>query len=106
MWFLFTAPPVIATLSSDTTEVIVNETVTFQCTSFGYPLPSIRWLHNTETLDPSDVDIDVEIIDDITVRSMLVISNIQYRERGTYTCEVVNTVGSASRDVEISVIGK
>ena len=88
--------------------MIANETVMLKCTAHGYPQPTISWLHNEEVLNGIIMYVATEesVIDDITVESILIRSNMQIEHAGTYTCEVINTVGITGKDVEIDVIGK
>ena len=104
---MFTAAPVIETLSSDI-EIIVNESITIQCISFGFPRPTISWSHNEVTLEENDMFLDVNrfVIDDITVGSILTRRNTQPRSAGIYSCEVINIVGNTNKAVKVTVIGK
>ena len=96
----------IEIISSDI-ESTVNESVTLECISFGYPRPLLSWSHNRDILDENEslIKINAYFIDDITVGALLIRSYIRPKDAGTYSCVVVNTIGHTSKDVEVTVIG-
>ena len=82
--------------------------VSFSCTVDSYPSSNITWLHNGAEVQaaPPRVTISTVQVDSGTQESTLTLLNTTSESIGTYTCSVVNDVGSTNMTTELQVMGE
>ena len=109
-------PPDIIQGPSNTIEIDDNN-VTLVCNAIAFPQHNITWMFqktNTDnaaviinTLSP-DPNMKYFIDDNIKSTSFgtLTITNLQYSDRGMYTCTAANTRGTVSAEAMVNVHGK
>ena len=109
-------PPDIVEGPTDTIEIDDNN-VTLVCYAIAFPQHNITWMFqrtntnnatmiiNTSSPDPS---MKYLIGDNINSTSFgtLTITNLQYSDRGVYTCIAANTCGAVSAEAMVNVHGK
>ena len=110
-------PPDILVGPTSTIEIDDND-VTLKCRAIAFPQHNITWMFqrtntagnakmiiNTSSSDPT---IKYLIDDNINSTSFgtLTITDLQYSDRGMYTCVVANTRGAVSAKAMVNVHGK
>lgn len=101
---MITEPPKILPFSFGEETVNTGELRQLLCTVIKGDEPlSITWSMKGEDLGPGP-DLTTSQLGSRT--SMLMISNINYRHSGTYTCVAKNEAGSSSHTTELKVKGK
>jgi len=120
----YVGPPDIIDVPVDTIEIDDNN-VTLICISFGFPQHNITWMYQRMRSDvgrdiiSSDTNMKYLINNTVNTTSIgsltdaltiifnsLTISNLQYDDRGIYTCVANNSRGSVSADAMVNVHGK
>ena len=104
----YTAPPIIDTPSSNNLTVDVGTTnVTLSCISRGSPPDTFTWQKDGDlTVLQSTSITTVEHTETAAVfRADYVIDVIMLSNNGTYTCNVVNPIGSDTESIIITTIG-
>ena len=109
-------PPDILVGPTGTTEIDENN-VTLVCNAIALPLHNITWMFQRtnannsamiiSTLSP-DPDMKYLINDNVNSLSFgtLTITNLQYADRGVYTCIADNVHGAVSAEAMVNVHGK
>ena len=101
---------------SDTIEIDDNN-VTLECNVIAFPRHNITWMFERTDTDNAAVIINTSspdpnmkyfINDNINSTSFgtLTITNLQYSDRGMYTCTAANTRGAVSAEAMVNVHGK
>ena len=105
---LYTAAPVIDTLSPSIVTVILGSPLTLSCTSRGSPPDTFTWRkNNNPTVLQSTSITAVDYTNTNAVfRANYSIDNVTTSDNGTYTCTVTNPIGSDSTTITVVVIGK
>ena len=109
-------PPDIVQGPSDTIEIDDND-VTLVCNAIAFPQHNITWMFqrtNTDNaaviISTSSLDPNMKYLIDDNINSAgfgtLTITNLQYRDRGMYTCIAANTRGAVSAEAMVNVHGK
>ena len=112
----FVGPPDIVQGPSNTTEIDDND-VTLVCNAIAFPQHNITWMFQRTNTDNAAVIINTSspdpnmkyfIDDNINSASFgtLTITNLQYSDRGIYTCTAANTRGAVSAEAMVNVHGK
>ena len=109
-------PPDIVQPSSNTIEINGN-VVTLVCNAIAFPQHNITWMYqmtntdnarmvvNTSSSDPSMKYIIDDNVDSGSFGT-LTITDLQYSDRGIYTCIAANTHGAVSAEAMVNVHGK
>ena len=109
-------PPDIVEDPTNTMEIDDNDVI-LVCNAIAFPQHNITWMFqmtntdnarmivNTSSSDPSMKYI---IDDNVDSRSFgtLIITDLQYSDRGIYTCIAANTRGAVSAEAMVNVHGK
>ena len=109
-------PPDIVQGPSDTIEIDDNN-VTLVCNAIAFPQHNITWMFertNTDNaamiINTSSPDPNMKYFIDDNINSTsfgtLTITNLQYSDRGMYTCTAANTRGAVSAEAMVNVHGK
>ena len=82
-----------------------NQTTTLTCTAQGYPLPQFTWYRQGALITANGkYDIGATLVSGVaTATSSLVIGDIQASDFGSYTCVVMNSQGSATKMITLTV---
>ena len=111
-------PPDIVVGPTSTIEIETdNNNVTLKCNAIAFPQHNITWMFqrtntgnarmiiNTSSPDPI---MKYLIDDDVNSTSFgtLTITDLQYSDRGMYTCVAANTRGAVSAEAVVNVHGK
>ena len=113
---MYTGPPDIVEGPTDTIEIDDNN-VTLVCNAIAFPQHNITWMFqmtNTDNarmiVNTSSPDPSMKYIIDDNVDSgsfgTLTITDLQYSDRGIYTCIAANTHGAVSAEAMVNVHGK
>ena len=116
MYVYMLGPPDIVQPPIDTTEIDDND-VTLVCDAIAFPQHNITWMFqmtNTDNarmiVNTSSPDPSMKYIIDDNVDSgsfgTLTITDLQYSDRGIYTCIAANTHGAVSAEAMVNVYGK
>ena len=108
--------PDIVQVPSDIIQVD-DDDVTLVCNAIAFPQHNITWMfQRTNTVNAAviintsspDRNIKYLIDNNITSASFgtLTITNLQYSDRGMYTCTAANTRGAVSAEAMVNVHGK
>ena len=90
--------------SSSTVTVNVSSSLTLSCTSQGSPPDTFTWRKNSGSLLESTIT-PVDYTNTSAVfRANYSIDNVSISDNGTYTCTVINPIGTDS--ASITVVGK
>ena len=91
-------------------DMLVNETntVTFSCKAVGEPVPTISWSFNGVIVNVSDTKTysNISSLNRTLVEGLLIITNVQSSDVGTYTCLAENIIGIDRRSGILTVNGK
>ena len=109
-------PPDIVQPPTDTIEIDDNN-VTLECNAIALPQHNITWMFqmtNTDNarmiVNTSSPDPSMKYIIDNNTNSTsfgtLTITDLQYSDRGIYTCIATNTHGAVSAEAMVNVHGK
>ena len=109
-------PPDIVQGPSDTIEIDDNN-VTLVCNAIAFPQHNITWMFQRTNTDNAAVIINTSspdpnmkyLIDDninSTSFGTLTVTNLQYSDRGMYTCIAANIRGAISAETMVNVHGK
>ena len=104
-----TSPPQNQTVNIGGSSTVIN--VTFTCAAYAIPVPTITWQHTTTTGRPVNISSDQRITIDSNVfnynrTSTLTISDVQFTDRGQYTCTATNDHSSDIATAILTVIGE
>ena len=104
-----TSPPQNQTVNIGGSSTPIN--VTFTCATYAIPVPTITWQHTTTTGRPVNISSDQRISIDSNVfnynrTSTLTISDVQFTDRGQYTCTAANDRSSENATAVLTVIGE
>ena len=92
------------------TDKLVNETntVTFGCKAVGQPVPTISWYFNGVMVNVSAIKLysNISLLNRTLVKGLLVITNVQLSDVGTYTCHAENIIGIDRSSGILTVNGK
>ena len=113
---LLIGPPEIIDPPVDTAEIDDND-VTLICTAIALPQYNITWMYQRmrsdvgrDIISTSSSDTNMKYLINNTVNSTnfgtLTITNLQYDDRGIYTCVAANEHGAVSADAMVNVHGK
>ena len=113
---MFLGPPDIVQGPSNTTEIDDND-VTLVCDAIAFPQHNITWMFQRTNTDNAAMIINTSspdpnmkyFIDDSMKSAMfgtLTITNLQYSDRGMYTCIAANTRGAVSAEAMVNIHGK
>ena len=102
----FTVPPNIDLL----TEYFVpeNDNITINCSSTGYPPPSLKWTRNGLDLNDErftiiNIPCSSDCLVDARVTSSLMITNASMSDIDMYTCTAMNILGRVDASLQLRV---
>ena len=99
--FIFSvAYPQITTISPDTVDIVLHDTVQLYCSGHGSPQPSITWYHNNTVINATSTSTDHDIY---TVHSTLVLANVSLYDAGVYTCIITNILSTIMKNITVDV---
>lgn len=76
-----------------------DETVEFQCSAYGIPKPTIKWIHNGKPISESPPN------DRRTINTnSIVIRKLNKKDTGNYGCNATNSLGYVYKDVYLNVL--
>ncbi|XP_028409228.1 hemicentin-1-like [Dendronephthya gigantea] len=93
----FEVPPKIISHPPKTRFIDEGDKLTLSCTAIGYPLPSVIWMKDNETLPGT------RLFPERGKGMSLELKKITYERKGKYTCVARNSVGTATLDVKIII---
>ena len=99
--FLYTAAPVINTLSSSTVTVTIGSSLTLSCTSRGSPPDIFTWRKDNDptVLQSTSITAVNYTSTSAVFHADYSIDNVTTSDSGTYTCTVTNPIGSDSTTI-------
>ena len=101
-----TAPPGGTTVSTgipSVTPIDTNSSVTVYCPSSGVDTPTIIWFKDgTEITSGGRFTISTTVLETEPITSVLVINDFQPEDVGTYSCESINRVDSATGSTNLT----
>ena len=105
---LYTAVPVIDTLSSSSVTVNVGSSLTLSCTSQGSPPDTFTWRKDNDptVLQSTNITAVDYTSTSAVFRANYSIDSVTTNNSGTYTCTVTNPIGSNNATVAVAVTGK
>lgn len=95
-------------VEADSLVLVVDEysSASFSCYSTGIPAPNIKWLRN-ETEISDGIETSPSSLSSSTLlyqyNETLTIDNVTVSDNGSYLCEVENSVGSVSLELQLIV---
>jgi len=99
----------------DQYEINNGSSMVFQCEASAVPLHDVFWTYtNFDGSTVSIIDTTSPDTDKYQIRQMrgiragfgeLTVLNVQYEDRGTYTCTAMNIIGSDTSDANLTVHG-
>ena len=109
-------PPDIIDPPADTIQIDDND-VTLICNALSLPQHNITWMYQRmrsdvgkDIISTSSSDTNMKYLINNTVNTTsfgtLTITNLQYDDRGIYTCVAANEHGAVSADAMVNVHGK
>ena len=106
-------PPDIVVGPTSTIEIDDND-VTLVCNAIAFPQHNITWMFQRINTDNARMIISTSspdpamkyLIDDNVSFGTLTITNLQYSDRGMYTCIAANTRGAVRAKAMVNVHGK
>ena len=112
MCFFTAGPPIIDGPPVDQF-VINSNTAVFECSVLAFPTYSVQWSF-TNSFGDTAVIIDTYGVNDTKYEvgtglfsfGQLTIRDVQYEDRGVYTCTAINVIGSDSASANLTVHGK
>ena len=87
---------------SENPNVIVNNSITMDCTASAIPVPMMRWYKDGLPLDDS-ADERVKVINN---GFSLEITNAQVEDTGRYSCIASNEAGETDKNFDLDVFGE
>ena len=113
---MYTGPPDIIDPPVNTTQIDDNN-VTLVCNAIAVPQHNITWMYQRMSSDvgrniisSSSSDTNMKYLINNTVNTTsfgtLTITNLQYDDRGIYTCVAANEHGAVSASAMVNVHGK
>lgn len=81
---------------------VERDPLTLSCKASGVPTPVITWFKDGEPLNMSDPRISLEPLNNVS-DAKLVIQNLNFDDRATYTCFATNGISNATMDVMVRV---
>ena len=110
--FFTAGPPIIDGPPVDQF-VINSNTAEFECAVLAFPMHSVQWSF-TNSLGDTAVIIDTDGMNSTKYEvgtglfsfGQLTITDVQYEDRGVYTCTAINVIGSDSASANLTVHGK
>ena len=105
---LYTAAPVIDTLSPSIVTVILGSPLTLSCTSRGSPPDTFTWRKNNDptVLQSTSITAVDYTNTNAVFRANYSIDNVTTSDSGTYICTVTNPIGCNNTTITVAVIGK
>ena len=111
MCFFTAGPPIIDSPPVDQF-VINSNTAVFECAVLAFPMHSVQWSF-TNNFGDTAVIIDTDGVNDTKYEvgtglfsfGQLTIRDVQYEDRGVYTCTAINVIGSDSASANLTVHG-
>ena len=102
---LYTAAPVIDTPSYSSVSVTIGTNLTLNCTSRGSPPDTFAWKKDS---DPTELQsTSVTAVNYTNTNAVFcaeyTIDNVNANDSGTYTCTVINPIGSDSVNITVIV---
>ena len=92
------------------TDMLVNETntVKFSCQAIGEPVSTISWYFNGVMVNVSHTKLysNISLLNRTLVEGLLIITNVQSSDVGTYTCHAKNIIGIDRSSGILTVNGK
>ena len=115
MYPFFPGRPLIIVLPADQYEINNGSSAVFQCEASAVPPHDVFWTFtncngNTESI----IDTTLPDTDNYLIKRMrgigagfgeLTVLNVQYEDRGTYTCAAMNIIGDDVSDANLTVHG-
>ena len=100
-FFAFADPPQIDTTRPAERNLTFGYPAKLECLVFGIPKPEIKWTGpDEEPIIVSESDSRISIDSD----GSLILSQAELSDIGPWTCEAINSVGTASRQIDIQAI--
>ena len=109
------ARPLIIVLPVDQYEINNSSSAVFQCEAIAVPEHDVFWTFtNFDGSTESIIDTNLPDTEKYKIKRMreigagfgeLTVLNVQYEDRGTYTCTAMNTIGSEMTDANLTVHG-
>ena len=93
---------------SDITTATAQQVAALSCEAIGKPVPTIQWSRNGTILSNNETG-RIVLISDVrnnSVLSTLMITAVEYDDRGEYVCTVSNLHGVINATVQLNVQGK
>ena len=105
---LYTAAPVIDTLSSTTVTVAIGSSLTLSCISRGSPPDTFGWRKDNDptVLQSTSITTMDYTNTNAVFRANYSIDNVTTSDSGTYICTVTNPIGCNNTTITVAVIGK
>jgi len=108
MCFFTAGPPIIDSPPVDPF-VINSNTAVFECAVLAFPMHSVQWSF-TNSFGDTAVIIDTDGVNDTKYEvgtglfsfGQLTIRDVQYEDRGVYTCTAINVIGSDSASANVT----
>ena len=94
IWCLLYTVPTITNKSKRRVTIFEGNVLYLVCDAEGYPTPSVTWKKNGKVLQTN------------ITRSDFTIDDTSEKDTGKYECEAVNSVGTVSYTVEVTIKGK
>ncbi|XP_065910263.1 uncharacterized protein [Dysidea avara] len=106
IYFSKRTAPLIHPPSQPTVTVVTGSLLTLSCTSHGSPPDTFTWRKNSGPMLQSASIITVTHTNTSAVfRADYIIDSVTTSDNGTYTCTVINPIGSSSGTITVDVIG-
>ena len=103
---MYTAHPVITTTFS-TIDVVVRNVLTLSCTSEGSQPDTFTWMKDGVPISRFTSVFSVIHNSTLTIfRSEYTIRRAATSDEGTYTCTVINPIGSDNHSIDVIITGK
>ena len=112
----FLGRPLIFVLPVDQYEINNGSSAVFQCEASAVPEHDVFWTFtNFNGSTESIIDTTLPDTDKYQIKRMrgigagfgeLTVLNVQYEDRGTYTCTAMNTIGDDVSDANLTVHGE
>ena len=106
--FLYIVAPVVYTSSSSAVIVTIGSFLTLSCFSKGSPPDTFTWMKDNDptVLQSTSIAAVIHTSTSAVFRANYSIDSVTTSDRGTYTCNVTNPIGSDSTTITTVVIGK
>ncbi|XP_045161359.2 contactin-like isoform X2 [Mercenaria mercenaria] len=99
---LYFAPNFHRKPMSESMLAAINGNITIPCGVEGAPLPDVDWLKNGASLNIVKGDMNGRVA--MNLEFGLVITAIQYSDRGYYTCKATNILGDAVNSTQLHIV--